>query len=181
MSNLRQRHGKAGAVPGDDDEPPSQTSMTTITAAPTTKIAESATRTIPKFDDAVVIDETPTLNPLIQVNRYLTKPRGKRRHGLIFLLGGLFGIFVAGFFANQNELINLDALRDLNLDALIDVIPQGILRDAKEFTVRKHAVFSLAFFLSFSFSLSCCTIIVIKELDPDLACSKPLWVSERGG
>jgi hypothetical protein len=161
MSNLRQRHGKAGAVPGVDDEPPSQTSMTTTTA-PTTKITESATRTIPKFDDAVVIDETPTLNPLIRVNRYLTKPRGKRRHGLIFLLGGLFGIFVAGFFANQNELINLDALRDLNLDALIDVIPQGILRDAKEFTVRKHAAFSLFFSL---FLLSCCTIIVIKELD----------------
>lgn len=45
-------------------------------------------------------------------------------------------MFLAVFFANQNEVISLDALTDLNLDALIDVIPAGILNDAKEFSVR---------------------------------------------
>jgi len=66
------------------------------------------------------------------------KPRSKRRNGLIFVLGGLFGIFIALFFANQNQVISLDALMDLNLESLIDVIPQGILKDAREFSVRLH-------------------------------------------
>jgi len=61
--------------------------------------------------------------------------RSKRRNGLIFVLGGLFGIFIAVFFANQQEVISLESLLDLNLDTLIDVIPQGIMRDAKEFSV----------------------------------------------
>lgn len=65
----------------------------------------------------------------------LPKRRSKRRNGLIFGLGGIFGIFVALFFANHNEVISLDALMDLNLDSLIDVIPAGILRDASEFSV----------------------------------------------
>lgn len=68
--------------------------------------------------------------------KYVPKPRSKRRNGLIFALGGIFGIFVALFFANQQEVISLDSLMDLNLDALIDVIPQGIVKDAREFSVR---------------------------------------------
>jgi hypothetical protein len=64
-----------------------------------------------------------------------SKPRSKRRNGLIFALGGLFGIFIALFFANQQEVISLDSLMDLNIESLIDVIPQGIVRDAKEFSV----------------------------------------------
>ncbi|KAJ5644847.1 hypothetical protein N7507_010858 [Penicillium longicatenatum] len=60
--------------------------------------------------------------------------RSKRRNGLIFALGGLFGIFIAVFFAQQQEVISLESLLDLNLDSLIDVIPQGIMRDAKEFS-----------------------------------------------
>lgn len=67
--------------------------------------------------------------------QYMAKPRGKRRHSFVFLLGGLFGVFVALFFANQNEVINLDVLADLNLDALIDVMPQGFISDALAFTV----------------------------------------------
>lgn len=63
------------------------------------------------------------------------KRRSKRRNGLIFALGGLFGIFIALFFANQQDVISLDSLMDLNIESLIDVIPQGIVRDAKQFTV----------------------------------------------
>lgn len=61
--------------------------------------------------------------------------RSKRRNGLIFILGGLFGVLVAVFFANQQEVISLESLLDLNLDSLIDAIPQGIVRDAREFSV----------------------------------------------
>lgn len=70
-----------------------------------------------------------------KVKQLVIKPRSKRRNGFIFALGGLFGIFIALFFANQQEVINLDGLMDLNIDTLIDVIPQGIVRDAKEFSV----------------------------------------------
>ncbi|PLN80438.1 putative Phospholipid:diacylglycerol acyltransferase [Aspergillus taichungensis] len=65
---------------------------------------------------------------------FLTKPRSKRRNSLIFLLGGLFGILFALFFANQQDVISLDSLLDLNLDTLMDAIPQGIVWDAREFT-----------------------------------------------
>ncbi len=69
----------------------------------------------------------------------LTRKKSKRRNGLIFGLGGLFGIIVAVFFANQSDVINFEGLMDLNLDSLLDVIPAGIIRDAKELTVRSSA------------------------------------------
>jgi phospholipid:diacylglycerol acyltransferase len=97
--------------------------------------AEESQSTSPTAAD-VDTDEKPTLSPLVKLKRNLSKPRGKRWHSVVFMLGGLFGIFVAVFFANHNEVISLDALMDLNLDSLIDVMPQGILRDAREFTVR---------------------------------------------
>ncbi|KOS40319.1 hypothetical protein ACN38_g8825 [Penicillium nordicum] len=69
-----------------------------------------------------------------KVTQLVVKPRSKRRNGFIFMLGGIFGIFVALFFANQQEVISLDSLMDLNLDSWIDAIPQGILSDVKEFS-----------------------------------------------
>ncbi|CRG85269.1 phospholipid:diacylglycerol acyltransferase [Talaromyces islandicus] len=97
-------------------------------------VQDAASPDSPANTAQVDTDEKPSLSPLVRLKRYLAKPRGKRRHSFVFMLGGLFGIFVAVFFANQNEVISLDALMDLNLDSLIDVMPQGILRDAKEFT-----------------------------------------------
>lgn len=110
MSTLRQRPGKAHGK-ADESTP------------------------VPSSEADNNTDEKPSLSPFVRLRRYLGKPRGKRRNSFIFLLGGLFGIFVAIFFANQNDVISLDALMDLNLDALIDVMPQGLLSDAKEFTV----------------------------------------------
>ncbi|KAJ5141417.1 hypothetical protein N7526_002412 [Penicillium atrosanguineum] len=69
-----------------------------------------------------------------KVKQLVIRPRSKRRNGFIFVLGGLFGIFIALFFANQQEVISLESLLDLNLDSLIDAIPQGIISDAKQFT-----------------------------------------------
>lgn len=65
----------------------------------------------------------------------LTKKRSKRRNGFVFGLGGLFGILVAAFFANRHDVISFEGLMDLNLDSLIDVIPAGIVKDAKDITV----------------------------------------------
>lgn len=70
-----------------------------------------------------------------KVKQLVIRPRSKRRNGAIFILGGLFGIFVALFFAQQQEVINLDSLMDINFDSLIDAIPQGIVRDAMDFSV----------------------------------------------
>ena len=63
------------------------------------------------------------------------KTSSKRRNWILFGLGGLFGVVVAGFFAQQQDVIKFDSLLDLNLENLVDVIPAGILRDARELTV----------------------------------------------
>lgn len=80
--------------------------------------------------------EPVTLIPDSQLKRLKSK-KSKRRQGLIFGLGGLFGLVVAAFFANQHDVINLEGVVDLNLESLLDVIPAGIIRDAKDITVRK--------------------------------------------
>lgn len=59
----------------------------------------------------------------------------KRTTWAIFTLGGLFGVAIALFFADSQDVINLNGLLDLNLDSLMDVIPASIIRDAKELTV----------------------------------------------
>lgn len=59
----------------------------------------------------------------------------KGRNGLIFGLGGIFGLALAAFFAQQHSVIDLDGLLDLNLDSLLDVIPAGIIKDARDLTV----------------------------------------------
>lgn len=61
--------------------------------------------------------------------------RGKRWQLTIFGLGGLFGLIVAAFFANQHDVINLEGLVDFNMESLLDVIPAGIVKDAKDITV----------------------------------------------
>ena len=66
---------------------------------------------------------------------YLKSKRRRRSTWIIFGLGGLFGVVLAAFFAQHNDVINLEGLVDFNLDSLIDVIPAGILKDAKDITV----------------------------------------------
>lgn len=91
---------------------------------------------VPPADSSADSSANSSQTPEPPYNKYIPKPRSKRRNGLIFALGGVFGIFVALFFANQQEVISLDSLMDLNLDALIDAIPQGIVKDAREISVR---------------------------------------------
>ncbi|KAH8904589.1 LACT-domain-containing protein [Coniochaeta sp. PMI_546] len=56
----------------------------------------------------------------------------KRRTTAIFLLGSLFGIVVAGFFANSNDLINLPDIGELSMDSLLDVLPAGLVKDMRD-------------------------------------------------
>lgn len=92
------------------------------------------------------------LVPVSKLKRLTTRKRSKRKSGLIFGLGGLVGILVAVFFANKQEVINLEGLIDFNLDSFLDVIPAGIVKDARDITVR-----------SFSTSTSCAKLIGIVE------------------
>jgi phospholipid:diacylglycerol acyltransferase len=62
----------------------------------------------------------------------------KRRTAWIFVLGGIFGIVVAIFFVGHNEMIDLAGLQDFSLDSILDVLPAGILRDAKELQVSQY-------------------------------------------
>ena len=85
-------------------------------------------------------DPSPTKGePVTLVSRSHLKElkgkRGKRWQLSIFGLGGLFGLFVAAFFANQHDVINLEGLVDFNMESLLDVIPAGIVKDAKDITV----------------------------------------------
>ena len=59
------------------------------------------------------------------------KPSKRRSTGLV-LLGILIGFLATGWFANQQGVINLENLLDVNLESLIDVIPAGVLKDARE-------------------------------------------------
>ena len=61
--------------------------------------------------------------------------RSKRWQLSIFVLGGLFGLVVAAIFANQHDVINLEGLVDFNMESLLDVIPAGIVNEAKDITV----------------------------------------------
>jgi phospholipid:diacylglycerol acyltransferase len=84
-------------------------------------------------DDAQ--DQTYRVVPVQKLHK-LTKPRGsKRRTAWIFGLGGIFGIVVAAFFAGHNEMLDLAAFQDLNLDSIMDVLPAGLISDAKDFQV----------------------------------------------
>ncbi len=62
--------------------------------------------------------------------------KGKKRlNGFVFVLGGLFGIVVAGFFAGKNDLIDFPEFADLSLDSIIDVLPAGFVKDVQDLMV----------------------------------------------
>src|SRR5215469_6296811 len=60
------------------------------------------------------------------------KSGGKRRTAWIFFLGGIFGIAVAAFFVGNNDMLHITALSELYLDSLLEVLPIGLVNDAKD-------------------------------------------------
>ncbi|KAG6006096.1 hypothetical protein E4U21_007393 [Claviceps maximensis] len=60
------------------------------------------------------------------------KTTRKRRTTFIFLLGGLCGLFAAGFFASTNDLIDLPEIGELSMDSLFDVLPAGLIKDVRD-------------------------------------------------
>jgi phospholipid:diacylglycerol acyltransferase len=86
----------------------------------------------------------PKLDKLSKEVKEARRKGTKRRNVWIFALGGLFGIFLAGFFASNNgsldKLVELAGVRDMNLDTLLDVLPAGLIRDVQDLQVRNTAV-----------------------------------------
>jgi phospholipid:diacylglycerol acyltransferase len=60
----------------------------------------------------------------------------KRRNFWVFALGGIFGILVAAFFAQSNDMIDLSTLENMNLENLMDVLPAAFVKDAQQLSVR---------------------------------------------
>ena len=88
----------------------------------------------PSKDPSPAKDEPVTLIPARQLEKLKSK-KSKKRPWILFGLGGLFGVFMAAFFAQQNDVISMEGLVDFNLESLFDVIPAGVLKDAKDLTV----------------------------------------------
>ena len=90
----------------------------------------------PSRDGTPDVGEEVQLVPVSKLKKLTTAKKSKRKSWLIFGLGGLFGLVVAVFFANQHDVIKLEGLLDVHLDSLMDAIPAGIVRDAKDLSVR---------------------------------------------
>ncbi|KAK4452090.1 Lecithin:cholesterol acyltransferase-domain-containing protein [Podospora aff. communis PSN243] len=58
----------------------------------------------------------------------------KRKTTAIFLLGSLFGLVAAGFFAKSNDLIDFPEIGELSMsmDSLFDVLPAGLVKDMRD-------------------------------------------------
>ncbi|KAN0101678.1 LACT domain containing protein [Hyaloscypha variabilis] len=80
-------------------------------------------------DESPAKAEEVVLAPKSKVHHGKTR---KRRNGLIFFLGGLFGILVAGFFAGRSDLIDFPEFSELSMDSLLDVLPAGFVNDARD-------------------------------------------------
>lgn len=117
-------------------------------------------------NDALSLEETEDLalvpvksiTKLAKQKLHVPKPKGvKRKTGFIFFLGGLFGLVVAGVFAQKNDLLDLGNLAEmsgvgelgglggLGLDSVegwLNVLPEGFLKDAKELKVCFPFLFS---------------------------------------
>lgn len=70
----------------------------------------------------------------VKVVHHSQKTR-KRKTGAIFLLGSLFGLIAAGFFAKSNDLIDFPEIGDLSVDSLLDVLPAGLVKDVRDLVV----------------------------------------------
>jgi phospholipid:diacylglycerol acyltransferase len=66
----------------------------------------------------------------------LKSARGSKRRNLwIFGLGGIFGILVAAFFAGSNDMLDLSSLENMNMAAILEALPAGLVKDAQQLQV----------------------------------------------
>ncbi|KPM40176.1 Phospholipid:diacylglycerol acyltransferase [Neonectria ditissima] len=99
---------------------------------PRTK-SETKTETKVVDPDEVSIEDSPGEETVTHVHvvEHTHKTR-KRRVTLIFLLGIIFGLIAAGFFASSNDLIDLPEFSDLSMDKVLDALPAGLVKDMRD-------------------------------------------------
>ncbi|KAF7455137.1 Phospholipid diacylglycerol acyltransferase [Pyrenophora tritici-repentis] len=59
----------------------------------------------------------------------------KRRNVWVFGLGGLFGLLLAGFFASSNDMIDLTGLENMNLESIMEALPDNFVKSAQQLQV----------------------------------------------
>jgi phospholipid:diacylglycerol acyltransferase len=80
------------------------------------------------------------LVPVKSLESLKKKTKTKRKNGFMFGLGGLFGIIIALYFAQQQDVLNFESMFEMNMDTILDVIPAGIIKDARELTKSEREV-----------------------------------------
>ena len=60
---------------------------------------------------------------------------GKRKNAWVFGLGGVFGLIIAGFFASSNDMIDLQGLQAMNLESIMDALPDNFVKSAQQLQV----------------------------------------------
>lgn len=61
----------------------------------------------------------------------------KRRNFWVFTLGGIFGLVVAGFFASNNDMIDLTSIGEMNLESILEALPDNFVKSAQQLQVRR--------------------------------------------
>lgn len=81
-------------------------------------------------------DDDHTTVEHVHIVEHIDKPKTrKRRSTAIFLLGSLFGLVAAGFFAKSNDLIDFPELGEFSVDSLFDALPAGLVTDMRDLVV----------------------------------------------
>ncbi|KAI1248097.1 hypothetical protein MGN70_010346 [Eutypa lata] len=123
MASTLRRRVLGGGGDGDADADANNSTPTTPSESPTPSVRD---------DDDSPARPGEKVKVVHHRHQTLSKTR-KRRNTFIFLLGSLFGILLAGFLANNNELISLPEIGDLSMDSILDVLPAGLAKDMREF------------------------------------------------
>lgn len=112
-------------------------------AQPTPELQElpELTTTTEKANCAATATPT-TATDATQTPPYYRPRTSKRWTIAIFTIGGIAGVLGAGFFFGGNPNFNLDSLPELRFDALADVIPAGILKEATDISVGLYAEYA---------------------------------------
>ncbi|KAF8464115.1 lecithin,cholesterol acyltransferase /Acyl-ceramide synthase [Kalaharituber pfeilii] len=102
-----------------------------------TQTAVEAEKT--QSDTVLILSPTGTSNVSQPVSSEAKpKPRLSKRRGFsMFTIGGIVGMLAAAFVLQDQGMMNLEALADIRLDALADVIPAGILKEATDISQRE--------------------------------------------
>jgi phospholipid:diacylglycerol acyltransferase len=116
MSFLRRRFGSGSAGAGDD--------------------SEISTPDLSREPSPGPDGKRPANLRLITAEQLQTlKKKGqhkKRRNVWVFGLGGLFGLLLAGFFASSNDMIDLSSLEGVNLESIMEALPDNFVKSAQQ-------------------------------------------------